>query len=217
MEITKLFNAGGIVMYPLLMASIIVVTLAIERIYFWVKIGRRQQPLIRMVLDLYRQQSPLVFDRLDRDRDLPIARIFSAAISLKAATPEEFRLALESEAHQELPNLRRFNSVFDAVISLAPLFGLLGTILGLIESFSALKIGTGGGSSTTPVIAGIGMALVATASGLVVAIIASICANLFRGLYQRQLAQIQASTSQLELLHHRHWEDNRSRSISTIE
>ena len=75
------------------------------------------------------------------------------------------------------------------------------TILGLIESFSAIKIGTVASSGNSAVVAGIGTALVATASGLVVAILASICANLFCGLYQRQLAQIQAATSQLELLH----------------
>jgi biopolymer transport protein ExbB len=207
MDLTNVFTAGGIVMYPLLLASILIVTLAIERLYFWFKIGRRQQPLIRTVLDLYQQRSPLAIDRLDRDRDLPIARIFLAAIALKDTTPAEFQLALESEAHQELPNLRRFNNVFDAVISLAPLLGLLGTILGLIESFSAIKIGTGASSGNSAVVAGIGTALIATASGLVVAILASICANLFRGLYQRQLAQIQAATSQLELLHRRQWED----------
>ena len=200
-------------MYPLLLASILVVTLAIERLYFWFKIGRREQPLIRTVLDLYQQRSPLVIDRLDRDRDLPIARIFLAAIALKDTTPAAFQLALESAAHQELPSLRRFNNVFDAVISLAPLLGLLGTILGLIESFSAIKIGTGASSGNTLAIAGIGTALIATASGLVVAILASICANLFRGLYQRQLAQIQAATSQLELLHRRQWEDEGTRGL----
>jgi biopolymer transport protein ExbB len=214
MDLTKLFISGGIVMYPLLAASIMVVTLAIERLYFWFKIGRRQQPLIRTVLELYQQRSPLAIDRLEREQDLPIARIFLAAIALKDTTPEEFRLALESEAHQELPILRRFNHVFDAIISLAPLFGLLGTIIGLIDSFSALKIGVGGSSGNSTVVAGIGTALVSTASGLVVAILASICANLFRGLYQRQLAQIQASTTQLELLHRRQWEYEYNRSLS---
>jgi biopolymer transport protein ExbB len=210
MEITNLFTAGGIVMYPLLIFSIVVVTLAIERCYFWFKIGSRQQPLVRTVLDLYQQQSPLVIDRLKREQDLPIARIFLSAIAIEDASPEEFRLAMESEAHQELPLLRRFNNIFDAAIGLAPLFGLLGTILGLINSFSALKIGTGGGSGTSTVVAGISEALVSTASGLVVAILASICANLFRGLYQRQLAQIQAATGQLELIHRRRWEHHRS-------
>jgi biopolymer transport protein ExbB len=206
MDLTKLFAAGGVVMYPLLFASILVVTLAIERLYFWLKIGSRQTQLIRTALDLYQQQSSLVIDRLKREQNLPIARIFLAAINLQDATPEEFRLALESETYHEIPILRRFNNVFDTVIGLAPLFGLLGTILGLIDSFSTLKIGIGGSSGNSNVVAGIGTALVATASGLIVAILASICANLFRGLYQRQLDQIQASTTLLELIHRRQWE-----------
>ncbi len=202
-------------MYPLLFASILVVALAIERLYFWFKLGRKQQQLIRTVLDLYQQQPILAINRLKREQNLPIARIFLAAINLQDATPEEFCLALESETYQEIPILRRFNNVFDTVISLAPLFGLLGTILGLIESFSDLKIGTGGSSGNSNVVAGIGTALIATASGLIVAILASICANLFRGLYQRQLDQIQASTTQLELIHRRHWEDHRLLSQTT--
>jgi biopolymer transport protein ExbB len=210
MKITNLFAAGGIVMYPLLLFSIVVVMLAIERCYFWFKISNRQQPLIRTVLDLYQQQSPLVIDRLKREQDLPIARIFLSAIALQNATPEEFCLAMESEAHCEIPVLRRFNNIFDAAIGLAPLFGLLGTILGLINSFSALKIGTGSSNGTSTVVAGISEALVSTAAGLVVAILASICANIFRGIYQRQLSQIQASTGQLELIHRRHWEYSRS-------
>jgi biopolymer transport protein ExbB len=206
MDLIKIFHDGGIVMYPLLLASVIVVTLAIERLIFWSKISNRQQPLIRTVLDLYQNQSPLVFDRLDLEQDLPIARIFIAAIGIKDATPEEFRLAMESEAYAELPILRRFNNIFDTVISLAPLFGLLGTIIGLIGSFSSLKVGQNTGGGAENVAAGIGEALVATASGLVVAILASICANIFRGLYQRQVAQIQESTGQLELIHRRLWE-----------
>jgi biopolymer transport protein ExbB len=206
MDFIKIFNDGGMVMYPLLIASVLVITLAIERLIFWLKIGKRQQPLIRTVLDLYQNQSPLVIDRLEREQDLPIARIFMAAIGLNDATPEEFKLAMESEAHAEIPILRRFNNVFDTVISLAPLFGLLGTIIGLISSFSSLQVGQGSSNSSGNVAAGIGEALVATASGLVVAILASIFANLFRGLYQRQIAQIQESTGQLELIHRRFWD-----------
>ena len=203
MNFGKLFTDGGFVMYPLLLISILVVTLAIERLYFWSKMGTRQQQLIPTVLDLYRNQSNLVFDKLEREQDLPIARIFMSAIGLKDATPEEFRLAMENEIHAEIPLLRRFIPVFDAVIGLAPLLGLLGTVTGLITSFSSLKIGQAGGSNSGSVVGGISEALVSTASGVIVAILASVCANLFRGLYQRQLSQINESTGQLELLHRR--------------
>ena len=203
MNFGKLFTDGGFVMHPLLLISILVVTLAIERLYFWSKMGRRQQQLIRTVLDLYRNQSNLIFDKLEREQDLPIARIFISAISLKDATPEEFRLAMENEIHAEIPILRRFIPVFDAVIGLAPLLGLLGTVTGLITSFSSLKIGQAGGGNSGSVVGGISEALVSTASGVIVAILASVCANLFRGLYQRQIYQINESTGQLELLHRR--------------
>lgn len=120
MNLLKIFHDGGAVMYPLLLASIIVIALAIERLVFWFKIGKRQQPFIRTVLDLYQNRSPLVFDKLEREQNLPIARIFIAAISIKDATPEEFRLAMESEAHAEIPILRRFNNVFDTVNGSSP-------------------------------------------------------------------------------------------------
>lgn len=209
MNYVKIFTDGGIVMYPLLLALILVITLAIERLYFWSKIGNRQKQLIRTVLDLYQNQSPLVFDKLEREQDLPIARIFMTAIGLKNPTPEAFRLAIENEAHAEIPILRRFINVFDAVIGLAPLLGLLGTVTGLISSFASLKIGQGGGSSSSDVVGGISEALVSTASGVIVAILASICANLFRGLYQRQLSQIHESTGQLEFIHHCRWDEER--------
>ncbi len=193
-------------MYPLLLASILVIALAIERLNFWVKIRRRQTPMVRTVLDLYQNRSSLVFDKLERERDLPLARIFMAAIGLKDATPDEFRLALESEAHAEIPVLRRFIDVFDAVIGLAPLLGLLGTVTGLIASFSSLKIGQSTGAGANNVVGGIAEALISTATGVVVAVIASLCANLFRALYQRQMSQIQESTGQLELIHRRNWQ-----------
>ena len=209
-ELIKLFNAGGIVMYPLLFISILIIALAVERLYFWSKIGNRQKQLIHTILDLYRNQSTLTIDRLKRERDLPIARVFMAAISLKDPTPEAFKLAIENEAHAEIPILRRFINVFDAAISLAPLLGLLGTVTGLITSFASLKIGQAGGSSSSNVVGGISEALVSTASGVIVAVIASICANIFRGLYQRQISQINESTGQLELIHRCRWDEERS-------
>lgn len=202
----KTFNAGGFVMYPLLLGSILTVALGIERLNFWLNIGRREKPMIRTVLDLYQNGSPLVLDRLEREQDLPIARIFMAAIGLKDATPDEFRLALESEAHAEIPLLRRFIDIFDAIIGLAPLLGLLGTVTGLIASFDSLKIGQSAGAGANNVVGGISEALISTATGVIVAVIASLCANVCRALYQRQMSQIQESTGQLELIHRRHWQ-----------
>jgi biopolymer transport protein ExbB len=206
MNFIKLFNDGGMVMYPLLAASILMVTLACERLFFWLNIGSRQKKLINIVFDLYQNNSNLVMDKLERERDLPLARVFAAAIGLKDANPEEFRLAMESEVHAEMPLLRRFINVFDAIIGLAPLLGLLGTVTGLITSFSSLKLGQALGGGSDNVVGGISEALVSTATGVIVAIVASVFANVFRSFYQRQIYQIQESIGQLELLHRRLWE-----------
>ena len=204
---SNIFKAGGVVLWPLLGFSVLAVALIIERLIFWVRINGRQSRIVREVLHLYRLNNVVnALDKLHQNTDLPIARIFLAALDLEEATPEEFRLALESSAQAEIPLLKRFQNIFETIIGLAPLLGLLGTVLGLISSFASLNIGDVGGTKTSGVTGGISEALVATASGLVVAIFTLLFANTFRGLYQRQIALIQEYGGQLELLYRRRYE-----------
>lgn len=194
-------------MWPLLAFSLLAVALIIERISFWVRILGKQNLIVREVLRLYQLDNVVsTLEALRQNADLPIARIFLAALELEEPTPEEFRLALESEAQAEIPVLKRFQNIFDTIIGLAPLLGLLGTVLGLINSFASLDIGDVGGTKTAGVTAGISEALVSTASGLVVAILTLFFANSFRGFYQRQIAWIQEYGGQLELLYRRRYE-----------
>jgi biopolymer transport protein ExbB len=188
-------------MLPLLVLSILAIALILERINFWRRVTQRQNRLIREVLHLYQQNPPEAFLKLEQNSDLPIARIFLAALELKRPTPEQFRLALESALQAELPILKRFNTVFETVISVSPLLGLLGTILGLIDAFAALRIGDIGGQTTVGVTGGISEALISTVAGLSVAIATLIFANTFRGLYRRQLALIQEYGGKLELIY----------------
>ncbi|MFP4337911.1 MAG: MotA/TolQ/ExbB proton channel family protein [Halothece sp.] len=206
MEINNFLTAGGIVAYPLLGFSILSLALIIERLVFWIRINRRQPRLVREILRVYQEDPHLALQRLRNHGELPIARIFLEALELEEPTPEEFRLALESGSQAEIPTLKRASTVFETIISISPLLGLLGTILGLITAFSNLQIGEVGGESTTAVTGGISEALVSTVMGLVVAIFTLLFANLFRGFYQRQLALIQEYGGQLELLYRRRYE-----------
>ncbi|MGF1936491.1 MAG: MotA/TolQ/ExbB proton channel family protein [Nostoc sp. ChiQUE02] len=216
MGIQGLFAAGGVVMWPLLAFSVLGVALIIERIRFWVRINQRQNRVVRDVLNLYRLDNVVgAMDKLQKNADLPLARIFLAALELEEPNPEEFRLALESESQAEIPVLKRFQNLFETIISLAPLLGLLGTVLGLITSFASLNLGDVGGSKTASVTAGISEALVSTASGLIVAIFILMFANTFRGLYQRQIALIQEYGGQLELLYRRRYERGEKTYAST--
>ncbi|MDJ0732561.1 MAG: MotA/TolQ/ExbB proton channel family protein [Nostocaceae cyanobacterium] len=216
MGINNLFSAGGVVMVPLLGFSVLAVGLIIERLRFWLKVNQRQNRVVRDILNLYRRDNVVsAIDGLRKNADLPIARIFLTALELEEPTPEEFRLALESEAQAEIPLLKRFQTIFDTIISLAPLLGLLGTVLGLIASFASLNLGDVGGSQTAGVTGGISEALVSTAAGLVVAIFTLMFANTFRGLYQRQMALIQEYGGELELLYRRRYERGGEKSYAS--
>jgi len=161
---------------------------------------------VRDVLQLYSQNPDSAIKKLQVNGDLPLARIFLEALELDSPNIEEFRLVLESAAQAEIPVLKRFNTIFDTIITLSPLFGLLGTVLGLITTFDSLKLGDAAGTNAAGVTGGISEALVSTAMGLVVAIFTLLFANMFRGFYLQQIAFIQEAAGQLELLYRHHYE-----------
>lgn len=192
-------------MWPLLAFSLLVVALIVERLVFWARLNRRQRPIMYDILRTYRQSPVDVFPKLRQNVNLPIARIFLEALEIEGASPKQFHLALTSAMQAELPHLRRFNTIFATIVTVSPLLGLLGTVLGLIASFSALKLGDVG-SNAAAVTGGISEALVSTAAGLVVAIFTLLFANVFKGLYKRQVALIQEYGGQLEILYESHYE-----------
>ena len=191
-------------MIPLLFFSIAAIALSIERALFWYRISRQQRSVIRDFLHVYRSDSLTAAERLQQHSTLPIARVFLEALELDGEPPSQFRLALEGAAQAELPFLRRFNTVFQTIVAVSPLLGLLGTILGLIRSFATIRLGEVGANATA-VTGGISEALVSTAAGMVVAIFTLVVANLFRGLYKRQVSMLQEYSSQLEVLYGRHY------------
>ncbi len=217
MELLNVFRAGGVVMWPLLVFSVLATTLILERGLFWLQIYQQQDRFIAQVLKLYSTQPQEAITYLKQKAQFPIARIFLAALTLEQGSPEDFRLALESAAQSEMPLLKRFSTVFDTIVGVAPLLGLLGTILGLMSAFSSLRIGDAGSESTTEVTAGIGTALISTATGLVVAIATLLFANLFLGLYKRQRAAIEAYSGKLELIYRQYYRQYLARQRETSQ
>ncbi len=114
---------------------------------------------------------------------------------------ESFRLALEATAEDELAGMRRGEKLLEAVIALAPLLGLLGTVLGLIQSLRAIRIGDLGTESTAGVTTGIGESLISTAAGLIVAIVSLVFYRLFQSFIVNQVKVFRKAGNDLELLY----------------
>ena len=122
--------------------------------------------------------------------------------------------AVESGRQAERAQRKRFNTVFETIVAVAPLLGLLGTMLGLIRSFASLNLGGLDGTNTSLVTGGISEALVSTAAGMIVAIFALLFANLFRGFYRRQIALLQEYGGQLEILYEWHYQSLNQKEVT---
>jgi biopolymer transport protein ExbB len=102
--------------------------------------------------------------------------------------------------------MRKGDKLLETVIAVAPLLGLLGTVTGLILTFSNLNIGGGGGGDqATKAAAGIGEALLTTASGMMVAIVALLIFRVLVTLQSNQMDYFSEVGSELELIYRQEW------------
>ncbi|WP_427160292.1 MotA/TolQ/ExbB proton channel family protein [Aliinostoc sp. HNIBRCY26] len=201
MDIVTLFKEGGPAMWPLLALSILSLSVIFERLWFWLRILTQEKEIVERVLDAAQDNWELAADIAQRSTDQPIGRFLYAPLRLQKIDAETFRLALESTAEDELAGMRRGDKVLEAVITLSPLLGLLGTVLGLIDTLKAINIGdiaTGGGAAATR---GIGASLISTAAGLIVAITSLVFYRLFQGFVVNQVKVFHKAGNELELLY----------------
>lgn len=173
----------------------------IERVWFWSKILTREREISGRVIEAARREWVAAADIASRATDQPIGRFLNSALELQSPDPEVFKLALEASAEEELAAMRRGDKILEATIAIAPLLGLLGTVLGLIGSLSSIRLGDIGTSATGEVTLGISEALISTATGLIVAIISLAFYRTFQGLLAGQVKLFQRSGNDLELLY----------------
>ncbi len=197
-----IFELGGIAMWPLALLSVLSIATILERLWFWSRILSKEQETIERVLDAGAAQRWDQAAQVARnERHKPIGRFLYAPLKRDHLDPESFKLALESEAEEELHAMRRGEKTLQAIIALAPLLGLLGTVLGLIQSLDKIKLTDLGAAGTSNVTLGISQSLIATATGMVIAIISLAFYWIFQGLLFKQINLFRRSGNELELLY----------------
>lgn len=193
-------------MWPLLLLSILAVGTILERIWFWSRILTREREVSGRVLEAARRDWGAASDIARRASPLPMGRFLASALTLQAPEPEVFRLALETAANEELAIMGKGDKVLEAVIALSPLLGLLGTVLGLINSLGSIQISDlGSGDATAGTSLGISEALISTAAGLIIAILSLAFYRLFQGFIFGQAKMFRQAGSELELLYRQSW------------
>ncbi|WP_375341031.1 MotA/TolQ/ExbB proton channel family protein [Okeania sp. SIO2B3] len=193
-------------MWPLLVLSILSLSTIIDRLWFWTNLLIKEKQTVSRVLEAARRDWSIATEMARRTLKQPIGRFLYAPLRLQNPEPEVFKLALEASADDELASMRKGDKLLEGVIALAPMLGLLGTVLGLIGSLSSIRLGDLGTSSTAGVTVGIGEALISTAAGLVVAIFSLVFYRLFQSLLFNQIKVFRKSGNELELLYRQYWQ-----------
>jgi biopolymer transport protein ExbB len=198
------FLSGGPVMYPLLACSLIVTTVIIERSIFWIRTGmQRNRPLLDEVMELCRGGDwPGVRDKTRGCRDYVVRILVSGILH------REFSMlkAMESAAADEVQRMRRFMGVLDTMITVAPLLGIFGTVLGIITSFEML--GTAGIQDPKAVTAGVAQALITTAAGLAIAILSVFPYNYFNAKVELAAQDMEKYATSLEIVYEKMAHEN---------
>jgi biopolymer transport protein ExbB len=196
-NLIHIFEKGGPIMWPLLFASVLALGTVLERLVFLVRERMKRDP---KALESF-------FTAVDQgDLDAAVAvgrasRFFVVRALGYALSHKEKSLAsavMYAQA-QELKRFRRGIPILDTVITLAPLLGLLGTVTGMMGSFSLI-----GGDLSAPgaITGGIAEALIATAFGLGIAITSLLPFNFLNARTEEARHELESAATQLELMVH---------------
>lgn len=164
----SLFHKGGPVMYFLAVCSLAVVTIAIERFLYYRSVSTDAPAFFTKLQSLLERQR--VTEALQLCEQTPSVIGHLASQGLQAfQRGGNVECTLEGVAMLTASRLREYLNYLSAVVTLSPLLGLLGTVIGMINSFNVLNISSG---QPTAITGGVAEALVATAAGLSVAVMA---------------------------------------------
>ena len=184
----EIIQAAGWPIWPLILTSIIGVAIILERFWSLRKSQIIPEGLIVEIKTMIKQNN------LDNSKvnilknSSPLGDILSVAISKRKDSIEGIKSALDERAGFIVHNLERYLGVLVTIATVAPLLGLFGTIIGMVELFSSF---TSSGHDVAVFARGISIALYNTAGGIVVAVPAMIAYRFFRSKIDNYLNEME--------------------------
>lgn len=192
----ELFVHGGWIMWPILLTSFVAVTAVVERFIFLFKETTSAQPeRVEQMLELVERGDHAAAVSLGKQSTDFVARILVGALEHRE---HSLTNAFTRAANQELNRYQRGIAVLDTCITLAPLLGLLGTVLGMMNTFGALGDGDIA-ANAGQITGGVGEALIAVAAGLLISITALLPFNMLNVRLEEARHKVTDAANALEL------------------
>lgn len=192
----QILISGGWMMVPIVLCSIVAVTVIIERVWFFRR-NRFHQEADQMLALIQQEKFTEALSLGGRNSTL-LLRVLAAGVLARNSEPEK---AMESAGIAEVSALKRGLMTLDTIITLAPLLGLLGTIIGMIDSFGIMaESGIGQPHAVT---GGVAKALICTAAGIIVAVVSLVPYNYFLSRIERYTELIEEYATRAESVFHK--------------
>ena len=193
-------------MWPLLLISITSLACIFERIVYWKDVIKKNESELMITVEKYSTISSVDFIKQNEISSIPLEKVLLDSLKiidrslLTDKNSIDLKLALEISIQSIQSEFGKFSNLFSTIITVSPLLGLLGTVLGLINSFSFIKLGESG-VNAQEVTGGISEALISTATGLIIAIITLIFSNYFNSLWRKQNSILNQYCGRFEMLY----------------
>jgi biopolymer transport protein ExbB len=191
----EIVQAGGIMMGPIILASIVAAAIFLERL--WTLQSKRVLPaeLTQKVWRWVEQQQIQDKHIAALQQNSPLGKILAAGLMNRYRDRTVIRESIEDTGRHVVHELERFIGTLGTIASLSPLMGLLGTVFGMIRTFNAIT--TAGIGNPASLAGGIAEALITTAAGLTVAIPALLAYKYLRGRVQALVVQMEKEAMKL--------------------
>ena len=193
-------------MWPLLFISITSLACVFERFSYWRYSFKKKDLLLKSILDKYSNINSINNLNNKYISSIPLEKVLFDALKIvdqcyiDGGSNIDIKLALEISIKSIQSELGKFNNLFSTIITVSPLLGLLGTVLGLINSFSFIRLGASG-VNAQEVTGGISEALISTATGLIIAIITLVFSNYFNSLWRKENSILNQYCGRFEMLY----------------
>ena len=187
-------------MWPLLILSITNLTCIFERFSYWNRVKNIDSKQLNEIIEKYSTKN-FSSNKINIS-EIPLEKVLRKTILICAENKNNIDIALSISLKSLEAEFNRFNTLFSTTVTVAPLLGLLGTVLGLINSFAFIKLGAAG-INADQVTGGISEALVSTAAGLIVAIVTLVFLNYFSGIKRKEMQKIYEYAGYFEIIHNK--------------
>jgi biopolymer transport protein ExbB len=187
------FSHGGPVMYLLLVLSILTITIVGERLVYYRKMAEDLDGLSQSFQREIESGGLAAIEKKYKKAEKPMEILLKKGAEA-CIDQTSLENALESSAQLSVAKLKKALPMLSTVVTLSPLFGLLGTVVGMIQSFSVFNLDAGQPAAIT---GGVGEALIATASGLAIAVVALVAHSYFSYRLDGIITNIEQFSSEL--------------------